>query len=224
MTTPAAQPGEPAEPAEPAEALHPNLHHLPFGRRVEPRFDFGTWSTFPYEFDAPLRLRVLDQPVLPEPPRMGEPGGEDCRACATEDSAQIWTDELWRLHALAEPSASPAVVILEPRVHCDLADLPDRESAQLGPLIQRVERAIVGLGGIGRVHVMRWGDGASHLHWWFIARPAGVLQLRGAFMPIWDDVLPALEHAAWQSNLAQIAAAMAADGGVAHLAAARDGD
>jgi hypothetical protein len=130
---------------------------------------------------------------------------------------QIWTDELWRLHALPEPSASPVVVLLEPRVHCDLADLPPRESAQLGPLLQRVERAILGLGGIGRVHVNRWGDGSAHLHWWFLARPAGMMQLRGAFMMVWDDVLPAIDRETWQANLARIAASMAEEGGIAQL-------
>ncbi len=209
---------ESEQPAEQTGRVHPNLQHLPFGRRVEPRYDFGAWSTFPYEFDCPQHIKVLNEPVLPEPPRKGEPGGPECTACSMGDDAQLWTDELWRLHALAEPSASPAVVVLEPRAHCDLGDLPELESAQLGPLIQRVERAILGLGGVGRVHVMRWGDGASHLHWWFLARPEGMLQMRGAFMPIWDDVLPALDHATWQANLARIAAALAADGGTAHFA------
>ena len=35
-------------------------------------------------------------------------------------------------------------------------------------------------------------DGAEHLHVWFFARPAGVLQLRGSSLPDWLDVLPAL--------------------------------
>ena len=201
---------------EPPAPLHPNLRHLPVGRRIEARVDFGGWATFPYEFDTPPRIRVLDEPTLPEPPRLGEPGGGECPSCATEDADQLWTDELWRLHPLREPSASPVVLLLEPRVHCDLADLPARESAQLGPLLQRVERAMLGLGGVGRVHVIRWGDGGSHLHWWFLARPAGMMQLRGAFMMVWDDVLPAIDPETWQANLAQVAESMAAEGGTAY--------
>jgi hypothetical protein len=208
---------EPGAAASEAVSLHPNLRHLPIGRQVEARVDFGGWTTFPYEFgDAPPRIRVLDEPTLPEPPRHGEPGGRECPSCAAEDADQLWTDELWRLHPLHEPSASPVVLLLEPRVHCDLADLPARESAQLGPLFQRVERAMLGLGGVGRVHVIRWGDGGAHLHWWFLARPAGMMQLRGAFMTVWDDVLPAIDRETWLANLASVAASMAEDGGTAH--------
>jgi diadenosine tetraphosphate (Ap4A) HIT family hydrolase len=214
MSTPSPQ--EPSEDRQQAR-LHPNLRHLPVGHRVDARIDFRTWATFPYELDTPPRIRVLDEPTLPEPPRHGEAGGEECRNCAVEDADQIWTDELWRLRALPEPSASPVVLLLEPRAHCDLADLPPRESAQLGPLFQRVERAILGLGGVGRVHVCRWGDGGAHLHWWFLARPEGMMQLRGAFMMVWDDVLPAIDRETWQENLARVAASMAEEGGTAHL-------
>lgn len=206
----------PEEPPRPR--LHPNLRHLPIGRRVEARVDFRANGTFPYELDAPPRIKVLDEPVLPEPPRQGEEGGWPCRACATPDEQYIWTDNRWRLRALPEPSASPALVILEPRTHCDLADLPSAESAQLGPMFQRVERAILGVGGVGRVHVIRWGDGGAHLHWWFLPRPEGMLQLRGAFMMVWDDVLPAIDEETRRANLIRIGAAMAEESGTAHLA------
>ncbi|MEO7269845.1 MAG: hypothetical protein ABIW49_11630 [Knoellia sp.] len=36
----------------------------------------------------------------------------------------------------------------------------------------------------------RWGDGGSHAHVWFIARPVGMSQLRGTYMAVWDDLLP----------------------------------
>ena len=42
-----------------------------------------------------------------------------------------------------------------------------------------------------RVQVLRWGDGGEHLHWWLLARPTGILQLRGTFLALWDDILPA---------------------------------
>ena len=64
------------------------------------------------------------------------------------------------------------IVILQPREHCDLGDLPPHLAGELGPLIVRVERAVDAVGEIGRVHVGRWGDGSAHLHFWFIARPA----------------------------------------------------
>ena len=39
--------------------------------------------------------------------------------------------------------------------------MPDDLLAELGPLTARIERAMLGLGGIARVHVARYGDGAS---------------------------------------------------------------
>lgn len=31
----------------------------------------------------------------------------------------------------------------------------------------------------------------EHLHWWLYARPTGMLQLRGTFLALLDDLLPA---------------------------------
>ena len=94
------------------------------------------------------------------------------------------------------------VVILEPREHFDIDTLPPELAAELGPLMQRVERAVRAVGrGIGRVHICRWGDGSEHLHWWFMARPARVPQLIGSFAAIWDDILPPLPEDVWQANV-----------------------
>ena len=93
------------------------------------------------------------------------------------------------------------IVILQPREHCDLGDLPPHLAAELGPLIVRVERAVDAVGEIGRVHVGRWGDGSAHLHFWFIARPARMPQLRTSFAAIWDDILPPLPEELWRANL-----------------------
>lgn len=69
------------------------------------------------------------------------------------------------------PTAVPAQVWIGPVAHHDLDDLPVELSAELGPFIQRVSRAIGALPGVGRVHVNWWGDGAAHLHLLLIARP-----------------------------------------------------
>src|SRR5262249_62025925 len=58
---------------------------------------------------------------------------------------------------------------------------PNMLAAELGVMTVRLERAIRSLDGVARVHVNRWGDGAAHLHLWFLARPYGRLQLRGTF-------------------------------------------
>ena len=44
----------------------------------------------------------------------------------------------------------------------------------MGVMLGRVERAVLSVGEIGKVHIGRWGEGAEHLHWWFIGRPAGL--------------------------------------------------
>ncbi|MBR7828963.1 hypothetical protein KDK95_21815 [Actinospica sp. MGRD01-02] len=191
------------------------VKRLPVGQRIAfPAEGIPGWEIFPFEGD--LRIKVLEQPVLPEPPRQGEEGAENCQACATPDAEYIWTDEYWRLKGYG-PAAVPAVLMLEPRGHHDQSDLPVERATEIGPLFQRIERAVMGLGGIARVHNYRFGDGATHLHYWFFARPEGMMQLRGSCLAIWDDLLPKAPEAEWAETKRRIAAAMATDGGIAHV-------
>jgi len=162
------------------------------------------WETFP--FDGALRPRALQPPVPVEQPRQG---AVECRRCLAPDADYLWTDAHWRLSAPPSPTGLPVVVLLEPRAHCDIDTLPPERSAELGPLLQRVEAAVRSVGEIGRVHICRWGDGSEHLHWWFMARPARLPQLIGSFAAIWDDVLPPLPEAIWRENLAAVAGALA---------------
>jgi diadenosine tetraphosphate (Ap4A) HIT family hydrolase len=162
------------------------------------------WETFP--FDGELRPRELVPPTG-EPLREGE-GGKDCRSCAQPDDAYLWTNARWRLKA-PERNGLPVVVLLESRAHYrELSDLPDDVASELGGLLARVERAVLSVGEIGRVHVCRWGDGAEHLHWWFMGRPAGMQQLIGSFAAIWDDILPPTPEDVWEANLARVAAVL----------------
>jgi diadenosine tetraphosphate (Ap4A) HIT family hydrolase len=164
------------------------------------------WETFP--FDGDIRVRALVPPVEAEAPRRGE-GGVDCWRCERGDSDAIWHDERWLLSPLEKPSGLPVVLILEPRAHHDLDDLPEELARELGPLVQRIERAVRAVGEIGRVHVCRWGDGSEHLHFWFMARPARLPQLVGSFAAIWDDILPPLPEDVWRANLSTVAKALA---------------
>ncbi|WP_329500093.1 hypothetical protein [Kitasatospora herbaricolor] len=202
------------------------LDGLPIGRRPQLRADgVPSWDIFPFEGE--LRVKVLDEPVLPEPPRQGEAGAEECDQCARPDSDFLWTDEHWRLSGSARPAGPPAVVLLQPPpafgrevppiAHHDLTDLPPARAAELGAMLQRTERAVLSLGGIARVHLNKWGDGAAHLRLWLIARPAGMAQLRGACLPLWNDALPPVPAEAWARTGRLIAAAMAAGGGTAQL-------
>lgn len=188
---------------------------LPIGQPIPFDADgIPGWEIFPFEGN--LQVRPLQPPVLPEPAREGEPGGTPCKACAAPDANYIWSNEHWRLRTF-DSAAIPALVMLEPREHFDLADLPVERAAEQGVLFQRLERAILGLGGIARVHVARFGDGAAHLHWWFAGRPEGMLQLRGSCLLIWEDVLPKVDAEVWAETNRRIATAMAEGGGVAHV-------
>jgi hypothetical protein len=113
------------------------------------------------------------------------------------------------------------VLILEARSHLDLGDLPNLLAAELGVMTVRLERAIRSLDEVAQVHVNRWGDGAAHLHLWFLGRPAGQLQLRGPFLAMWDEILEPVPEAQWRSNLAHIAAWLEEFGGTAQVAPPR---
>ncbi|MFJ6935134.1 HIT family protein [Streptomyces sp. NPDC101132] len=194
------------------------VKRLPLGERIPmPEGGIPFWEVFPYEGD--LRIKVLDEPVLPEPPREGE---EDrpCKVCPSADGAYdgiLWSDEHWWVRGFADPEGLPAMVMLLPRAHFDLSDMPPERAAELGPLLQRVEGAVLAADGVARVHVNRYGDGAEHLHWWFFARPAGMLQLRGTCLPLWGDVLPKVPLEEWRETHRRIARALAAGGGAAHV-------
>jgi hypothetical protein len=171
---------------------------------------FTYWPTFPFEGD--LRVKRLLDPVPIEPPRHGDNPAE-CRACGAPDEAYIWVSDRWRVRSLDRPTGLPAVLILESRSHLDLGDLPNMLAAELGVMTVRLERAIRSLDGVARVHVNRWGDGAAHLHLWFLARPYGRLQLQGTFLALWDDILPPIPEDQWRENLALVAAWLAEFGG-----------
>ena len=172
--------------------------------------DFARWPSFPFEGE--FRVKQLDEPVAVEPPRKGEDSGE-CHSCSAPDDAYIWVSERWRVRAMDRPTGLPMVLILESRSHLDLGDLPNLLAAELGVMTVRLERAVRSLDGVARVHVNRWGDGAEHLHLWFLARPYGRLQLRGTFLSLWDDILPAIPESQWRENLAMVAAWLAEFGG-----------
>ena len=159
-----------------------------------------------------MRVKPLAAPVAVEPPRSGEDAG-DCVACNTPDDAYVWVSDRWRVRAMDRPTGLPIVLILECRSHLDLGDLPNLLAAELGVMTVRLERAIRSLDGVARVHVNRWGDGSTHLHMWFLARPYGRLQLRGTFLSLWDDILPTIPERQWRENLALVAAWLADFGG-----------
>lgn len=162
--------------------------------------------TIPYE--EPLVARKPGPRVLPEPPRRGEPGGEPCAICTGGTTNAVWSDDLWSLHAPTSCSL-PGTVWLASRAHADsFSDLPEEAAADFGRVAARVERAILGLGGIARVHLYRWGDGGAHFHVWFLPRPLGMVEAYGPMLAIWEDVLPNVPDEELVAAAHRVAAAM----------------
>ena len=173
----------------------------PGGLRIPAVEDWDSWP-----FEGPVTPKAL-RPPEPEPPREGE-GGRPCPACENGDEDYVWTDERWRLLALP-PSGLPFVGLLEPRVHVDgPRDLDDTMLAEMGTLLARVERAVLTIDGVERVHILRYGEGASHLHWWFMARQTGLRQTASGFAMIWDDVLPIVPEDRWRANVESVVTAL----------------
>ncbi|WP_034213937.1 hypothetical protein [Actinoplanes subtropicus] len=168
------------------------------------------WDISPFEHSG-LRVAPLRPPVLPEPARHGEDPA-DCRNCRERDEG-IWFNDHWRLTRIPGVGV-PLVLMLYPRDHYDLADLPDDLAAELGLLTTRIARHIQARPHISRAHVYRIGDGAAHLHVWFFARPEGQAQLFGSWLPVWDDLLPEYPADVAATDAASVADALiAAHGG-----------
>ncbi|MGW6571844.1 hypothetical protein ACWGAN_06665 [Streptomyces sp. NPDC054945] len=182
------------------------------GERRLPLARMTGWDVSPFEQDG-LRIAPLRPPVLPEPPRHGEDPA-NCGSCRDRDEG-IWFNDSWRLTRIPGVGV-PLVLMLHPRGHHDMADLPDALAAELGVLSTHIVRHVQALPHISRAHVYRIGDGGAHLHIWFFARPEGQSQLYGSWMPVWDDLLPE-----YPSDVAEADAAIVADALVASLGGRR---
>ncbi|GAA1574152.1 hypothetical protein GCM10009804_33590 [Kribbella hippodromi] len=109
------------------------------------------------------------------------------------------------------------VAMLVSREHYRLDNLPPDLTATLGVIIQRVAKAIQGLDSVARTHFNRWGDGSEHFHVHFLARPLGMMQLRGAMIAAWNEILPPIPSSEHTTNARQVATTLAQEGGTAHL-------
>jgi len=192
----------PEEFYEHALAAADDEHRLPLARMTG-------WEISPFEQDG-LRVAPLRPPVVPEPARHGE-DPSDCTACRDRDEG-IWFDEHWRLARITGVGV-PLVLMLYPRDHYDLADLPDELAAGLGVLTAHIARHVQALAHISRAHVYRIGDGGAHLHVWFFARPEGQAQLYGSWMVVWDDLLPQYPADVADADAAIVAEALVASYG-----------
>jgi diadenosine tetraphosphate (Ap4A) HIT family hydrolase len=166
--------------------------------------------TFPYE--QPLTPLTPGERVIPEPPRRGEPGGDPCGICSGMATSAVWSDEHWSLHPPVGGSLRGAVWIAS-REHVDsFSDLSADAAASFGPFVAKVERGILSLGDVARVHLYRWGDGGSHFHVWMLPRPLGMLEAHGMMLPIWEDVLPNLGDEELRRAAEEIATSIRGEG------------
>jgi len=144
--------------------------------------------TLPYT--EPLTVRPPEELVIPEPPRRGEPGGEPCGICSGSTTSAVWSNDNWSLHPPVGGSLLGAVWLAS-REHVDsFMDLSETAAGEFVKVVANVERGILSLGGVARVHLYRWGDGAAHFHVWMLPRPLGMLDAKGMMLPLWEDALP----------------------------------
>lgn len=167
-----------------------------------------TWDIFPWEIaDGELVTKVLRPPLEAEEPRWGE-GGKPCGTCDGEAAdRRIWENDAWTVTALERSGLF--TLMLEPREHLDYTDLDDQQAAELGRISVWLSRIMTNLEHVGRVHVMRIGDGGAHLHVWHIARPERFGQILGSMVVEWDDVLPAIPEEIWRADLTYVAERLA---------------
>ena len=167
------------------------------------------WDISPFEPDG-LRVSPLRPPVVPDPPRHGEDPA-DCASCRRRHEG-LWLDDRWRLTRITGVGV-PLVLMLHPRDHHDLTDLPDDLAAEMGVLSTHLARHVEALPHISRCHLYRIGDGGAHLHVWLFARPEGQGQLFGSRLVVWDDLLPEYPPAVADADADAVADALVASYG-----------
>lgn len=165
-------------------------------------------------FDA-VSLKALEPMLVPEEPRAGELDQSECSHCRPSEFT-IWRDDLWHVNAGWTRMGIPFVGGMAPNDHCRLEDAPLEVLVALGPLMQRMSAAVKSIPGVARTHFSRWGDGSEHFHLWALARPAGMMQGRGAMLAFWDDALPAMPDGLRDEHLRIVAESLAAGGGAAY--------
>jgi hypothetical protein len=179
-----------------------------------PMSPVAEWEVFPWEVvDGALAAKVLSAPLGAEPPRAGDPGGSPCVVCAGAGrDTWIWENESWTVKPMPR-SGMPLILMLESKEHLDYTDLGDDLAAEYGRLSVWLSRIMSNLPHVGRVHVMRIGDGSSHLHIWHVARPERLSGVRGSMALEWDEMLPAPPEDVWRADLKAVAERLATHDG-----------
>lgn len=166
------------------------------------------WDVFPFEVDG-LRARPLTEYTVPEPDRTKAP--ESCGTCKALDREDLVLHVGEQL-AVVRPGGFnlPFVANIVSREHAPLDDLDADALAEMGLLIGRTYSALKGLDEVGNVHINKWENGGGHLSVTLLARPLGVLQLRGSNLAAWADMLPATPEEELAERADLVRAALAA--------------
>ncbi|QTX05759.1 hypothetical protein [Agromyces archimandritae] len=199
-------PDTPAPERHPADS--PYHRRLPIGQRL----DASAVDGGPVPSIESMTMLPLDEMLVPELPRRGELDPGECGTCRVTEHT-LWADEDWQVKSGFDETGLPFIGAIAPRAHVLLEDAPVELLAGLGPLMQRISEAVKLVPGVARCHFGRWNDGSAHLHLWALARPAGMMQGRGAMLAFWDEVLPPLEPELAETNNRIVAEALAAGGG-----------
>ena len=145
------------------------------------------WEVFPFEASS-LTVRPLTEYAVPEPDRTAEPA--DCKTCKVVTDPDRVLGEFGPFVVIWVPTSLVFTANVTTREHVMLDDLDGDAHAEMGRAIGATYAALRGLDGVGNVHVNKWENGKGHLAFVLMARPEGVLQLRGSNLPIWADMLP----------------------------------
>ncbi len=159
-----------------------------------------------------VTLAPLAPMLVPEQPRAGERDRAECGHCRPSEHT-LWHDDDWQVRAGWDRMGIPFVGGIAPRQHVRLEDAPLDLLSGLGPLLQRMSDAVKSIPGVARCHFARWGDGSEHFHLWALARPAGMMQGRGAMLAFWDDVLPDVPADLASEHFRVVAESLASRGG-----------
>lgn len=175
----------------------------------------GVPGSGPVPSIAAFDLLPIEPMLVPEKPRHGEVDPSECGSCIPSKRT-IWHDDEWQVSSGFEGGVGlPFVGSISPRRHVRLEDAPIEVLAGLGPVLQRLSEATKAIPAVARCHFSRWNDGSAHLHLWAYARPAGMMQGRGAILPYWEQAMPAMPEAMMNEHIDIVANALAAGGGKA---------
>lgn len=169
--------------------------------------DVGWQSLRTWPLEGELTPRTLEPPG--DERERGGAAGADCFMCSAASGQGgdylVWTDDLLMVGVPHDDVAIPMIAFLMPCAHHDLADLPADVAARMGELLVACERAAMDALDVPRLQVFRYGEGQEHLHWWLLGRPRGMAQLSGAFLPLWEDLLPTRSRSELRADLLLVA-------------------